>query len=141
MINVQLPLRSIKYYQGVVAGSWILCFDWIEQCLNKNALVSENKYEVLGDKKANGGCKKSRQLRQNKNDNGLFSNIICVLADEFLLPGLYDNLKSMFRMGGADVKKMFPFQWLKDINKYKKEQFEMKKKIMIFVYDKEGKKK
>eukprot|EP01084_Bolivina_argentea_P030712 56863_1 len=137
MINVQLPLRSIKYYQGVVAGSWILCFDWIEQCLNKNTLVSENKYQVLGDKKGNGGC----MYKQSRDDNGLFNNIICVLADEFPDPGLHDGLTSMFTMGGADVKKMFPYQWLKDINKYKKEQFEMKKKIMIFVYDKEGKKK
>eukprot|EP01083_Nonionella_stella_P081014 222936_1 len=127
-----LSARTIKYFQSVIAGCWVMCFDWIEECLCRNTLIEESSYEVLGDLKGRGGARKSRQLRKKKSDNGLFSNVICVVASEFKFARLDEDLRGMFRMGGAKMYNMLPYHWSKDRDGYKKE---VNGKNAVFVYD------
>ena len=127
-----LKARTIKYFEAVVAGCWVVCFEWIERCLEKNTLIDESPFEVLGDFKGRGGCRMSRELRRKKHDDGLFSDVIVVIASEFKFPKLAEDLKTIFRMGGAKILKLMPYAWLKDVDRYKAE---MKGRTLVFVYD------
>lgn len=40
--------RTLKYMHAVIAGKWIVRFDWIEACLNHNEHANEEQFEVEG---------------------------------------------------------------------------------------------
>eukprot|EP01084_Bolivina_argentea_P051114 94004_1 len=129
-----LSARTTKYFQSVISGSWILCFDWVKECLNKNVLIRENKYEVIADIHSKNGCKITRELRmRGKNDEGLFGDILCVIG-YFEKDKIEKDITNILKIGGGIILQKFPYEWLKNIDKYKSE---MNGKRMVFVYDKE----
>eukprot|EP01083_Nonionella_stella_P272762 925069_1 len=124
-----LKSRTMKYFQSVVAGCWVLCFDWIEKCLAKNQLYQERSFEVLGDRKGRGACNQSRELRNNDECKGLFANVIVFIDAEFKHTKLDHDLQSLFTTGGAEIMKIS----MLDMKEYRKDSAE---KTMVFVYDK-----
>ena len=46
----RLCTRTIKYASAVLCGCWVLDIDWVQRCLDMNALVPEEEFEVYSDK-------------------------------------------------------------------------------------------
>eukprot|EP01083_Nonionella_stella_P078712 215552_1 len=128
--DAMLRERTMKYFQSAVAGCWVLCFDWIEQCLKENRWIDESKHELMGDTQGACGCKISRISRMNKSDTGLFANVIVFIASEFQhTVKLNRDLQSLFRMGGAKIRNK------SEMNKCKREMTDGNGRKLVFVYD------
>jgi hypothetical protein len=145
--------RTVKYFQAIAAGVWVLTFDWIVDCLASRKILDEDMFEVLGDKKSVGdcnACRISRQLRMNKfvnnnnsnsnaddeyeYDHGLFCNIYVCVASEFQMDGMHSDLRKIFRLAGAKIFNLLPYHWLRHAGKYLG-QMKLNSKVFVFVYD------
>eukprot|EP01083_Nonionella_stella_P017374 48611_1 len=102
----KLLATTMKYYQSIVAGCWVLCFDWVEKCLVDDELCNKGSYEVQEDRIARDGCRKAREMRNKENYKGLFSNVTVFIASALKHTKLDDGLRKLFKIGGAEVMNM-----------------------------------
>ncbi|ETO19036.1 hypothetical protein RFI_18202, partial [Reticulomyxa filosa] len=127
--------RTMKYIKMVVAGGWILCFDWIEQCLKENELLDELPFEVAGDTKGFNASKTSRENREEHRNTGLFKNCVALIGNKFTISTLPRDLKSVFWLGGGQVLKRLPLDWEKAVKA--KKEFKDESKCYVYVCEKE----
>ncbi|ETO26492.1 hypothetical protein RFI_10646, partial [Reticulomyxa filosa] len=141
-----LEIRTIKYFQAVVTGSWILCFDWVDECIEKRCLVSELLFEVRDlcfrilfcsfwktfFLLAKGAAKKSREDHQKRHDRGLFKDC-AVIIDKHFDKQMYNDLMGIFHAAGATILKSLPLKWKKEAEN--KEIDRDNSKSYAFVYD------
>eukprot|EP01083_Nonionella_stella_P085253 236304_1 len=127
--DAMLTATTIKYYQSVVAGCWVLCFDWVGQCVANDQLCDETSYQVQEDRTGRDGCRKARELRMNKECNGLFSKVTVFIASAFERTKLDDGLRKLFEIGGAEVMNVSILDLTETHTK------ELMDKNMVFVYD------
>ncbi|PAA73453.1 hypothetical protein BOX15_Mlig002011g2, partial [Macrostomum lignano] len=41
--------RTLKYFQALVSGAWLLSFDWVSESLAAGSLLPESDFEIQGD--------------------------------------------------------------------------------------------
>ena len=115
-----LQSRTLKYFQCLISGTFILCFEWIEQCLKQNAFINEDGYELLGDIVALGSPLLSRQLRMQQSDFRLFAKLYVFI--EFFEDKTCDKIYSILLIGGCTniERNCLPIYWLNKKEYYKK---------------------
>ncbi|ETO16418.1 hypothetical protein RFI_20923, partial [Reticulomyxa filosa] len=126
------------YLKMVAAGGWVLCFDWVDECIKQGKLVNETPFEIVGDIKGESGAKKSRKDRENKKDEGLFHNCVAIISDELKTGNLSQDLKTVFRLGGAKILNCLPYKWEKEQKSKRKQISKENSKVYVFVYDAEN---
>ncbi|KAL0033003.1 hypothetical protein WJX77_010243 [Trebouxia sp. C0004] len=57
--------RSLKYFQGLAQGCWLVGWAWLEACAAAGRWVPEEAYEVAGDHVAVGAPKAARMARES----------------------------------------------------------------------------
>ena len=58
--------RSLKYFQGLAQGCWLVGWAWLEACAAAGCWVPEEGYEVAGDHVALGAPKAGMMVPQHK---------------------------------------------------------------------------
>jgi PHD-zinc-finger like domain/PHD-finger/Zinc finger, C3HC4 type (RING finger) len=92
-----VPARTSKYFQGILARKWVLCFDWIDECTRRKELLPEDLFIVQGDSSGLGGPQRAVASTES-----LF------LRHSFVLIGKFDTVnrelvKSLIETGGGVV--------------------------------------
>ena len=41
--------RTFKYIAGIAQGCWIVSLDWVKESLEKEIVLDEHHYEIIGD--------------------------------------------------------------------------------------------
>jgi len=59
---IELKQRTMKYLMGVLEGKWIVCLNWLQECIDAKRIVPEDPYEVERDYKAAPGVKGTPKL-------------------------------------------------------------------------------
>jgi len=95
--------RTMKYFKSIASGCWVLCFNWIEDSINSRMLCNESKYEIAGDMKGDYSSKKSREMREQVSNVGLYTNLNVIIAKQFRFNNLSDDLNIIFEIGGAKI--------------------------------------
>ncbi len=57
--------RSLKYFQGLAQGCWLVGWAWLEACAAAGCWVPEEAYEVAGDHVALGAPKAGMMVSQH----------------------------------------------------------------------------
>jgi len=112
----KLAKRTIKYFYGVVAGKWLLSFDWIIACLKEERWVDERDYEIKGDLVFLGGPEKGR-LRIENNIEGIFVGLNLYIYGNFSSPSKED-LQSLVEIGGAVILTKPPIPTMDNLNTF-----------------------
>ena len=54
--------RSLKYFQGLAQGCWLVSWAWLEACAAAGCWLPEEPFEVAGDHVAPGAPKEGAQI-------------------------------------------------------------------------------
>lgn len=110
---VGISRRTIKYLQGVLAGAWVLRFEWVEHCAREHAWIAEEPYEVIGDTNGRGAPALGRE-RVRRGQSGILHGMTVVLSESFhpKSPKRTD-IQSLLQMSDAVVLEQLPAQELK----------------------------
>ncbi|KJE88810.1 hypothetical protein CAOG_00391 [Capsaspora owczarzaki ATCC 30864] len=97
--------RTLKYVCAVLAGLWIVSFDWITECSRRGAWVAEEAFEIQGAAHGAGAPTKGR-LNREAGRPRLFEGCTVYLVGEFKPPALsVSDLELLVRIGGGQAKK------------------------------------
>lgn len=105
--NYTLPCRTMKYFQGLLAGVHIVGIDWAVECLQQQKHLKEDEYYVRSDNKLTearyrGGVKRARA-------NGpIFQDCHFILHAPFSKPALQQDVIVLLEKGGAKIHHEFP---------------------------------
>ncbi|GER29665.1 breast cancer associated RING 1 [Striga asiatica] len=94
--------RTLKVLMGILNGRWILTTDWIKACMEANAYVDEEPYEVSLDNHGCRGGPKSGRLRASNNAPKLFDKFNFYFFGEFV-PSYKSNILELVRVGGGTI--------------------------------------
>ncbi|CAA0833402.1 BRCA1-associated RING domain protein 1 [Striga hermonthica] len=94
--------RTLKVLMGILNGRWILTIDWIKACMEANAYVGEEPYEVSLDNHGCRGGPKSGRLRALNNAPKLFDKFNFYFCGEFV-PSYKSDLLELVRVGGGTI--------------------------------------
>jgi len=99
---VEVASQTPKYYKSIIAGIWLVCFDWLSACLNAGELVDEHACEL-----AYGASKSrvSRQLHRTQPRQRLFDNLAVVIWSSSRSCNSSDRqlVTELMIMGGAQM--------------------------------------
>ncbi|KAH3766622.1 hypothetical protein Pelo_1514 [Pelomyxa schiedti] len=102
---------SFKYACAVLAGCWIVSFDWVMHSFNAGKWLDETRYEVSGDPNALGAPKKGRRHKENilsgAPDVGLFTNHSFFFSPR-IDPMVCTRLAELVHIGKGEVLKETP---------------------------------
>ena len=103
--------RTMKYFQGLLAGCWVLGVDWIAASLCARKMMPEQDYLVRGDSKLlqpdgepiPSGAKRARNQTQ------LFKGLHFVWASSVASkPTTRDDVTKLIHLGGGEVAAALP---------------------------------
>ena len=100
-----LGRRTLKYMYGVLGAKWVVGYEWVQQCMDKQRWVDETPYEVCGD--SSHGVTRAPQRARQANANGLpklFAPVQFRLQSHYP-PSCPDprTLQRLVAMGGGTV--------------------------------------
>ncbi|XP_040605698.1 breast cancer type 1 susceptibility protein isoform X6 [Mesocricetus auratus] len=94
--------RTLKYFQGIARGKWIVSYSWVIRCIQERKLLSVHEFEVRGDVvtgRNHQGPKRSRESQEK-----LFKGLTICCCEPFTnMPK--DELERMLQLCGASVVK------------------------------------
>jgi hypothetical protein len=103
-----LAKRTIKFASGIVCGSWIVGYQWVQECMKRDRFVDEEPFEVKGDNVAKEGPSLGRNARAS-NKEGIFSHLFIFLYGKFKSPNpSKPELHNLAEWGGATMLKKMP---------------------------------
>ena len=94
-----LARRTIKYLQGILAGKWIVSFQWIEASQKAGYWVEEGPYEVAGDVNRRDGPARGRE-RAKQHSPPLFHGWSFMFHGDISLPSpSWDDFQTLLTQG------------------------------------------
>lgn len=106
-----LQSRTVKYFQGLVAGCWVLGVDWVSASLCARKLVDESDYLVRGDAKFQGGAVTHGAKRaHNQSQRGDFLRGLHFVwrATPNSKAATEEDVKKLIEMAGGQVSDVLP---------------------------------
>ncbi len=61
-----LSARPLKYFFGILTGTWIVSIDWVNKCIQQKTKVDELPFAILGDQVARGAPTDGRRTAHSK---------------------------------------------------------------------------
>jgi hypothetical protein len=101
------PVRTVKYFKSVLAGKWVLCFDWVKDSLSLGSLQPERLYVVKGD--ASGGRNGPLRALSLHKTNPLFKNVSVYLHGE-MDAVCETNMRQLVTFGGGVIRSSLPWR-------------------------------
>ncbi|KAF9155002.1 BRCA1-associated RING domain protein 1 [Linnemannia schmuckeri] len=93
--------RTVKFFMGILYGSWVVRFDWILASQEAGYWVDETSYQIADNEMKCNPAKLSRASRA-RGDPPLFTNYEFQLAGPFVTP-TRDEMELMIKTGGGTV--------------------------------------
>lgn len=98
--------RTLKVLSAMVAGTWIVSFSWVQECLQKGARVDEALHEAQGVRQhPNSGAPRRARL---SGGGTLFAPCSVVLQGPFGRGPSRDELAALLTLGGARLLSRVP---------------------------------
>ena len=108
--NFLLQSRTVKYFQGLVAGCWVVGVDWVSASLCARKLVDESDYLVRGDAKFNHGeVTQGAKRARNQSQRDFFRNMHFVWRPTTnSKESTAGDVRKLIEMGGGVVSDVLP---------------------------------
>ncbi|KAF8945593.1 BRCA1-associated RING domain protein 1 [Haplosporangium gracile] len=91
--------RTVKFFMGILYGSWVVRFDWILASQEAGYWVDETSYQITDNEMKCNPAKLSRASR-SRGDPPLFTNYEFQLIGPFVTP-TRDEMELMVKTGGG----------------------------------------
>ena len=81
--NDKITRRTLKYTQAILAGCWILTYDWILQSFFAKQWIDEIKYQIYGDNICSDKIPQRARKASKKSRKRLFSGLKFYFCGDF----------------------------------------------------------
>ncbi|GJJ78859.1 hypothetical protein EMPS_11218 [Entomortierella parvispora] len=91
--------RTVKFFLGLLRGSWVLRFEWLEASMEAGYWIDERPFLLYNNEFGNNGAERSRRSLE-QGEPKLFSGYEIQLTGAFVKPSR-DDIALMIRAGGG----------------------------------------
>ncbi|RUS18404.1 hypothetical protein BC937DRAFT_88803 [Endogone sp. FLAS-F59071] len=131
-----LCTRTLKYLYGVLAGKWIVKYEWIVDSIKAKRWLNERFYEVQGDQmyRLSGAPQRGREMA-SRNQGRLFEDLKFYFRGDFSSPTTSKlDLQRLVQFGGGKLLTRRPLKTLA-LTPEKQAAIEIDRSLPIIVCD------
>ena len=92
--------RTNKYFLCLLSGCFVLCVDWVTDCLQQRRLVDEQPFVITGDEKAEDTARRARERRE-RGEQPLLSGVTVWEAGRWAKEETQREVKKVVEVGGG----------------------------------------